>query len=77
MKETKATSPVTLTASSNIKSRMEICYRTMPLMPDDGQFRPDLRLGFSDASVRKVTSLVEWFETMAGLVNADSDTQSS
>ena len=76
-KESKATSPVTLTASSNIKSRTEICYRTMPLMPDDNRFRPDLRLGFSDASVRKVASVVEWFETMAGLAIGDSGTQPS
>ena len=56
-----------------MKSRMEICYRTMPLSPDDSRFRPDLRLGFSDASVRKVATVVEWFETTAGLTNGNSD----
>ncbi|KAH9932464.1 uncharacterized protein B0H18DRAFT_985642 [Fomitopsis serialis] len=61
--------PVTLTASANVKSRLEICYRTMPLMQGDKHFRPDLRLGFSDASVRKVAAVVEWFEDMAGLTS--------
>ncbi|TFY56678.1 hypothetical protein EVJ58_g7489 [Rhodofomes roseus] len=32
--------PVTLTASANVKSRLEICYRTMPLMQGDTRFRP-------------------------------------
>ncbi len=35
--------------------------------PADARLRPDLRLGISDPSVRKVESLVRWFETMAGL----------
>ncbi|KAJ4470574.1 hypothetical protein C8J55DRAFT_563903 [Lentinula edodes] len=62
-----STSP-TLTASPNLKSKLEICYRTMPYAHEDMQLRPDLRLGGSDASVRKVASLVRWFERMAGLV---------
>jgi len=41
----------------------------MPLMQGDKRFRPDLRLGFSDASVRKVAAVVEWFEDMAGLTS--------
>lgn len=40
----------------------------MPYAHEDMQLRPDLRLGGSDASVRKVASLVRWFERMAGLV---------
>ncbi|KZT71673.1 hypothetical protein DAEQUDRAFT_92262 [Daedalea quercina L-15889] len=63
----KSSAPVTLTASANVRSRLEICYRTMPLMPGDNRFRPDLRLGLSDTSVRKVAAVVEWFEDMAGL----------
>lgn len=52
---------------------MLICYRTMPRAPDadigvnDERFRPDLRLGYSDAAVRKVAAIVKWFEGMAGL----------
>jgi hypothetical protein len=34
---------------------------------NDERFRPDLRLGYSDAAVRKVASVVKWFQTMAGL----------
>ncbi|KAI0935374.1 hypothetical protein AcV7_003829 [Taiwanofungus camphoratus] len=56
-----------LTASPYLKSKLEICYRTMPYMPEDNRFRPDLRLGFSDAAVRKVAAVVNWFEGMAGL----------
>ncbi|KAI0326552.1 hypothetical protein GY45DRAFT_1356217 [Cubamyces sp. BRFM 1775] len=64
---TTATIPVNLSASPQLKSRMEICYRTMPSAPQDARFRPDLRLGFSDAAVRKVASTVKWFEDIAGL----------
>ncbi|KAJ3728001.1 hypothetical protein DFJ43DRAFT_1001562 [Lentinula guzmanii] len=62
-----STSP-TLSASSNLKSRIEVCYRTMPNAHEDLRLRPDLRLGGSDASVRKVASIVRWFEKTAGLV---------
>lgn len=58
----------TLTASPYLKSKLEICYRTMPYTHEDGRLRPDLRLGISDAAVRKVASVVAWFEGMAGLV---------
>ncbi|KAL6303504.1 hypothetical protein BKA93DRAFT_826566 [Sparassis latifolia] len=61
------TVPVSFTASPHLKSKFEICYRTMPSMPQDNRFRPDLRLGFSDAAVRKVAAVVNWFEGMAGL----------
>ncbi|TFY69873.1 hypothetical protein EVG20_g2977 [Dentipellis fragilis] len=65
-------SPLVLTASPHLKSRAEICYRTMPraAVPEDGRLRPDLRLGYSDATVRKVASIVSWFEKMAGLLSA-------
>ncbi|OCH91681.1 hypothetical protein OBBRIDRAFT_513020 [Obba rivulosa] len=61
------TAHVNLTASPNLKSTLMICYRTMPNTHEDSRFRPDLRLGFSDAAVRKVTAIVDWFEKMAGL----------
>ena len=58
-----------LTASPNLRSRAEICYRTMPRtsVPADLRLRPDLRLGASDAAVRRVAAVVTWFERMAGL----------
>ena len=59
--------PPNFTASPYMKSTAEICYRTMPQTPRDGRLRPDLRLGDSDASVRKVAVLVAWFERLAGL----------
>lgn len=40
----------------------------MPCMPEDSRLRPDLRLGSSDAAVRRVTALVDWVERTAGLV---------
>jgi hypothetical protein len=36
-------------------------------VPADMRLRPDLRLGASDAAVRRVASVVSWFEGMAGL----------
>jgi len=39
----------------------------MPYTHEDNRLRPDLRLGGSDASVRKVAAVVRWFEGMAGL----------
>ncbi|KAF8470504.1 hypothetical protein DFH94DRAFT_674822 [Russula ochroleuca] len=61
-----------ITASPNLHSRSEICYRTMPRtsVPADMQLRPDLRLGASDAAVRRVAAVVSWFESMAGLSSA-------
>ena len=35
--------------------------------PDDARLRPDLELGRSEAAVRRVMTLVDWFETLAGL----------
>ena len=63
------TSP-TLTASPYLKSSTVICYRTMPYTHEDSRLRPDLRLGESDAAVRKVAALVRWFEGLAGLTAA-------
>jgi len=59
--------PLTLTASPNLKSSLQICFRTMPYVSDDQRFRPDLRLGSSDAAFGKVALVVKWFEDMAGL----------
>ncbi|EED79929.1 predicted protein [Postia placenta Mad-698-R] len=59
--------PVSLSASPNLHSTLQICYRTMPCMPEDSRLRPDLRLGSSDAAVRRVTALVDWVEHTAGL----------
>ncbi|PPQ73778.1 hypothetical protein CVT26_011512 [Gymnopilus dilepis] len=61
------TASTTLTASPYLKSQMIICYRTMPYTHEDGRLRPDLRLGISEPSVRKVAALVVWFEHMSGL----------
>ncbi|KAH9961354.1 hypothetical protein BC827DRAFT_1260528 [Russula dissimulans] len=59
----------TITASPHHHSRAKICYRTMPreAVPADMYLRPDLRLGASDAAVRRVAAVVGWFERMAGL----------
>ncbi|KAH9949027.1 hypothetical protein B0H21DRAFT_165475 [Amylocystis lapponica] len=62
-----AGSPLAFTASPALKSTLEICYRTMPSAAADARLRPDLRLGLSDAAVRKVAAAVDWFERMAGL----------
>ncbi|KAF8899430.1 hypothetical protein BD779DRAFT_1431369 [Infundibulicybe gibba] len=62
------TSP-SLTASPYMKSKLEICYRTMAYTREDIRLRPDLRLGESDASVRRVATIARWFEAMAGLSN--------
>jgi hypothetical protein len=39
----------------------------MPYAHEDNRLRPDLRLGASDAAVKKVAMLVLWFEGVAGL----------
>lgn len=57
----------TLTASPYLKSRLEICFRTMPYTHEDKHLQPDLRLGSSDVAVRKVALIVSWFQGMAGL----------
>ncbi|KAI0318914.1 hypothetical protein OF83DRAFT_1170678 [Amylostereum chailletii] len=61
--------PITLTASPQARSKAEICFRTMPRasFPEDSRLRPDLRLGYSDATVRRVAAVVQWFQRMAGL----------
>ncbi|KAJ8517696.1 hypothetical protein ONZ45_g5151 [Pleurotus djamor] len=56
-----------LTASPNNKSRLQVCFRSMPATNDDLRLRPDLRLGYSDPAVRKVAEVTTWFEGMAGL----------
>ncbi|KAG1765842.1 hypothetical protein EV702DRAFT_981279 [Suillus placidus] len=61
-------SSIALTASPYNKPTAEICFRTMPYTREDNRLRPDLRLGKSDAAVKKVAALAQWFERMAGLV---------
>ncbi|KAG2036520.1 hypothetical protein BDR03DRAFT_921475 [Suillus americanus] len=61
-------SSITLTASPYNKPTAEICFRSMPYTREDNRLRPDLRLGKSDAAVKKVAALAQWFERMAGLV---------
>ncbi|KZP29127.1 hypothetical protein FIBSPDRAFT_728098 [Athelia psychrophila] len=64
------TSSLSLTASPYLRSKLDICYRTMPYTHEDKRLRPDLRLGVSDVAVRKVGAIVKWFEGMAGLDSA-------
>ena len=61
---------ITILASPCLKSRLDICYRTMPYAHEDQRLWPDLRLGASDATVRKVAEVVKWFEGVAGLLSA-------
>ncbi|KAM6498879.1 hypothetical protein JOM56_006827 [Amanita muscaria] len=65
-KDAKTLTPV-LVASPYLSSRLTICYRTLPREDGDQRWRPDLRLGATDAAVRKVAAVVRWFENMAGL----------
>ena len=58
---------ILMSASQYLNSNLTICYRTMPYTHEDGRLRPDLRLGESDPSVRKVAAVVLWFQQMAGL----------
>lgn len=60
---------ITLSASTYLKSALTICYRTMPSTLQDGKLRPDLRLSISEPCVRKVSSVVRWFEQMSGLAS--------
>ena len=66
-KDTSGAPAMTLTASPNLSSRLDICYRTLPFSPYDRRFRPDLRLAASDPSVRKVSGVVAWLEKAVGL----------
>ena len=61
---------ITISASPCLKSRLDICYCTMPYAHEDQRLRPDLRLGASNATVRKVAEVVKWFEGVAGLLSA-------
>jgi Shieldin complex subunit 2, first OB fold domain len=56
-----------ITASPNLKSHAQICYRTLPDTYEDRKLRPDLRLGNSVPAVRKVGEVVNWMERMAGI----------
>ena len=57
----------TIIANPKIGSTHEICYRTLPVVPADHRFTPDLRLGRGDAAVRRVFEVVMWMERIAGL----------
>ncbi|KAG8931238.1 hypothetical protein FRC02_003012 [Tulasnella sp. 418] len=59
--------PPNLSASPTEKSTHTICYRTLPTLASDRQYRPDLRLGITDSAIRKVSIVVDWMEEMAGL----------
>lgn len=63
------TPTLTLTASPAMRppSRAQLCYRTLPSTRTDARLRPDLRLGQSDAAVRRVGALVRWFEGVSGI----------
>jgi hypothetical protein len=65
--EPPTTATLNFTASPYLQPKAEICYRTMAYCLEDNRLRPDLRLGYTDPSVRKVASVVSWFEQMAGL----------
>ena len=62
-----ASAPPNFTGSPYTNPTAEICYRTMPQAPRDGRLRPGLRLGESDASIRRVAALITWFERPARL----------
>ncbi|KAF9514919.1 hypothetical protein BS47DRAFT_1342527 [Hydnum rufescens UP504] len=59
----------TVTANPKIRSSHEICYRSLPVVPADRRFTPDLRLGRGDAAVRRVADMAMWMERIAGLAS--------
>ncbi|KAG8883464.1 hypothetical protein FRB97_006592 [Tulasnella sp. 331] len=60
--------PTSLSSSPNERSHMIICYRTLPVNArEDRQYRPDLRLGQSDAALRRVGTVVKWVEEVANI----------
>ncbi|KAG8997821.1 hypothetical protein FRB94_007429 [Tulasnella sp. JGI-2019a] len=60
--------PTTLSASPSERSQMIICYRTLPMNArEDRHYRPDLRLGQSDAALRRVATVVRWVEEVANI----------
>lgn len=63
----KTCAKLQLTASPNLKSQGQICYRTLPDTYEDQKLRPDLRLADSVPAVRKVREVVTWMERMAGI----------
>jgi hypothetical protein len=60
---------MSFTAAPAHRTRATVCYRTLPApgAPLDRALRPDLRLGASEPAVRRVQSVVAWFERLAGL----------
>ena len=61
---------ITISASPYLKSRLDICYHTMPYAHKDQQLQPDLQLGASNTTVRKVAEVVKWFESVTGMLSA-------
>ena len=61
------TAKLQITASPNLHSQAQICYRTLPEMHEDRKLRLDLRLGDSVPAVRRVGEVVGWMERMAGI----------
>ena len=61
------TAKLQITASPNLHSQAQICYRTLPEMHENRKLRPDLRLGDSVPAVRRVGEVVGWMERMAGI----------
>ena len=57
----------TLTASPWLDSRILICYRILPTDRTDRALCPDLRLGASDAAVRRVDNVVRWLKAVLGV----------
>ncbi|KAF8610180.1 hypothetical protein BDV93DRAFT_430371 [Ceratobasidium sp. AG-I] len=56
--------PPTLSASPRYNSGIQLCYRTVVRTDQDSRLQPDLRLGETDACVRRVAAFVEWVEKM-------------
>jgi hypothetical protein len=58
---------LTCTGSDTLKSKMTICYRTLPVTREDRRLRPDLRLADLDPGLARVASIVQWMKDIYGL----------
>ncbi|KAH8836101.1 hypothetical protein DL96DRAFT_108499 [Flagelloscypha sp. PMI_526] len=56
-----------ITASPFMRSKVTICYRTLPLIEKYSVFRLGSRLGKTEECLQNVAELVAWFEDMADL----------
>ena len=66
MAHSQFTPLLTLTASPNLQSRLQICFRALPTVArQDAGLRPDLRMGAVDARIRRVGKVVQWFLEVA------------